>query len=100
MTVNISAVHFQADAKLKEFIMDKINKLSKFYDRILSVEVFLKLENTGQVRDKIVEIKTSLPGSILVSSSVEKSFEASVDEAQQQMISQIKRYKDKLNEAR
>lgn len=100
MTVNISAVHFQADAKLKEFIMDKINKLSKFYDRILSVEVFLKLENSGQVRDKIVEIKTSLPGSILVSSSVEKSFEASVDEAQQQMISQIKRYKDKLNEAR
>lgn len=60
MDVNITSIHFHADAKLKEFITEKLNKLIKFYDKLLRVDVFLKLENTGQVKDKIVELKASI----------------------------------------
>jgi putative sigma-54 modulation protein len=95
MTVIINSVHFTADAKLKQFIEEKINKLTKFYDRIIDVEVFLKLENSGQVKDKIVELKTNIPGATLIASSTEKTFESSVDSASLNMIRQLKRRKEK-----
>ncbi len=96
MTVRINSIHFTADAKLKEFIEEKVNKLTRFYDRIINVEVFLKLENSGQVKDKIVEMKTSIPGATLIASSVDKSFESSMDAANENMIRQLKRKKEKM----
>jgi putative sigma-54 modulation protein len=54
------------------------------------------LENHGQIKDKIVEIKASVPGTTLMSKSVDKTFEASADEAQNSLINQIKKYKEKL----
>lgn len=99
MEVNITSIHFQADAKLKDFITEKLNKLIKFYDKLLSVDVFLKLENTGQVKDKIVELKAQIPGKILLASSTEKSFESSFDDAQENIIRQLKKNKEKLKKA-
>lgn len=96
MTVNIQAVHFDADTKLKNFIVEKLSKLTRFYDRIINVDVFLKLENSGQVKDKIVELKANVPGSTIVVSSVGKTFESSIDEASEIIIRQLKRKKEKL----
>ena len=45
MTVNVHAVHFEADAKLLEHIDKKIVKLANHHDRIMAVDVFLKLDN-------------------------------------------------------
>lgn len=99
MEVNITSIHFHADAKLKDFINEKLTKLIKFYDKLLSVDVFLKLENTGQVRDKIVELKAQIPGKTLLATSIEKSFESSLDVAQENIIRQLKKNKEKLKQA-
>ncbi|MFT5646829.1 MAG: putative sigma-54 modulation protein, partial [Aureispira sp.] len=66
MEIRTQAVNFDADTKLIEFIDRKLGKLDTFYDNIVSTDVFLKLEKTGQVQDKIVEIKLKVPGSTLV----------------------------------
>ena len=95
MTITINSVHFTADAKLKLFIQEKLSKLSKFYDRIINVEVFLKLENAGQVKDKIVELKTTIPGATLIATSVDKTFESSIDLASNNMVRQLKRKKER-----
>ena len=95
MNVTINSIHFTADAKLKLFIESKLEKLNKFYDRIIGVEVFLKLENSGQVKDKVVELKATIPGATLIATSIEKSFESSVDAASDNMIRQLKRKKEK-----
>ena len=50
MEVRIQSVRFNADEKLINYIESKIEKLKKFNDRIIETEVFLKLENSGQVR--------------------------------------------------
>ena len=42
MQVKINSVQFRADKKLEDFIGDKLEKLTGFYDQILSSEVFLK----------------------------------------------------------
>ncbi|MBK8700684.1 MAG: ribosome-associated translation inhibitor RaiA [Saprospiraceae bacterium] len=99
MKVNINAVHFTADGKLKDHISEKLSKLVKFYDKLLGVEVFLKLENSGQVRDKVVELEAKLPGRVIFASATDKSFEASLDTAQEIISRQLKRSKEKLKKA-
>ena len=57
MKVNIHSVHFNADVKLINYTTKKINKLNKFQDGIISVDIFLKLDNVvHSIKDKEVEI--------------------------------------------
>jgi putative sigma-54 modulation protein len=95
MNVSINSIHFTADAKLKSFIESKLEKFNKFYDRIIGVEVFIKLENSGKVKYQIVEFKTTIPGATLIATSVDKTFESSLDAASGNLIRQLKREKYK-----
>jgi putative sigma-54 modulation protein len=96
MEINKQAVNFTADVKLLEFIDKKIMKLETFFDRIVTAEVFLRLEKTGQVQDKIAEIKISVPGSVLVAKETTKTFEESIDLTASSLKRQLIRYKEKL----
>lgn len=98
MKINLSAVHFDADQKLVDYIERKVAKLDVFFDRITDVQVFLKLENSGQVRDKIVEIKLGVPGDILVAKETSKTFEAATDAVVDTMKRQLGKYKDRIQE--
>jgi putative sigma-54 modulation protein len=95
MTVNIESVHFTADAKLTSYIETKLTKLEKLYNKSSEVKVFLKLENSGQVKDKIAEISLRVPGQDIFAKSTSKSFEASFDNALESLKRQIKKYKEK-----
>ncbi len=62
MNVNIQTVHFDADSKLVEYINRKLEKLNTFHDRIIKVDVFLKLDNVVHtIKDKIAEIRVHVP---------------------------------------
>ena len=97
MNVNIQTVHFDADKKLVDYVNQRLEKLNQFHDRIINVDVFLKLDNVVHtIKDKIAEIRVQIPRSEFFVKSTSKSFEASFDEALESMINQIKRKKDKL----
>ena len=97
MNVNIQTVHFDADQKLVDYVHQKLEKLSQFHDRIINVDVFLKLDNVvHNIKDKIAEIRVKIPRSEFFVKSSSKSFELSFDEALESMVNQIKRKKEKL----
>jgi len=97
MNVNIQTVHFDADSKLVAYIEKKVSKLPQFHDRITKVDVYLKLDNiVHNIKDKIAEIKVSIPRHEFFVKQSSKSFEESFDEAMDAVISQIKRKKEKL----
>ncbi len=97
MNVQIQTVHFDADQKLLDHVEKKISKLNTFHDRITGVEVFLKLDNMSQkVKDKVAEIKVSIPRHSLFAKHESKVFEESFDMALESMISQIKKTKQKM----
>ncbi|MBK8054243.1 MAG: ribosome-associated translation inhibitor RaiA [Saprospiraceae bacterium] len=100
MTVTFQTVHFTADQKLKDYISDKLQKLDKFYPKIIQSTVYLKLENSGQVKDKVIDIKLTVPGSTLMASNTEKTFEASFDEALENIKRQLKKLNDKAQAVR
>ena len=95
MRIDIQTPHFTADQKLLDFIKHKLDKTSRYSDQITDAIVYLKLENAGQVKDKVVELKVSLPGETLVCSDTNKTFEAAFDSANDALIRQIKKYKEK-----
>jgi putative sigma-54 modulation protein len=96
MNVKIQTVHFNADAKLVDYVTRKIEKLDTFHDSITKVEVFLKLDNVvHNIKDKIVEIAVHIPKRDFFVKSSSKTFEESFENAMQAMVNQIKRQKEK-----
>ena len=79
MKVNIHAVNFTVDGKLVDFIQERMDKLEKFYDKIVTSDVFLKVEKTSEKENKIVEVKIHVPGDDLVVKKQCKTFEEAVE---------------------
>ncbi len=100
MQVTFQTVHFTADQKLKDYISEKLQKLTKFYPKIVQTTVFMKLENSGQVRDKVIEIKMNVPGSTVIATETDKTFEASFDSALDTAKRQLKKLNEKAQEVR
>jgi putative sigma-54 modulation protein len=98
MRVLTEAVQFKADRKLIDFIEKKMTKMEQYFDRIIDTRVTLKLENSGQIKDKIVEVRMSLPGEIIVAKDTNKTFEASVDSAAESLRRQLLKYKERMRE--
>ena len=96
MNVKIQAVHFDADEKLVDYVNRKLKKLSTFHDRIIKVNVFLKLDNVVHtIKDKIAEIRIHVPRHDFFVKSTSKSFEESFDDAFGSIVMQIKKNKER-----
>ena len=96
MRVHTESVQFKADQKLITFIEKKLTKMEQFFDRIIEARVVLKLENTGKVKDKIAEVRLSVPGETLIAKDSKKTFEASIDAASTSLKRQLIKYKERL----
>ncbi|MCO5231265.1 MAG: ribosome-associated translation inhibitor RaiA [Chitinophagales bacterium] len=96
MKIQIQTVHFTADQKLLDFIEKKVSKLNLFHDKIIDSSVVLSMENLNtQVKDKMVVIRTNIPGNTLVAKETAKVFEESVDLAIDSLKRQLERIKNK-----
>ena len=95
MKVNTQSVNFNADAKLKDFIQKRLDKLEQFYDRVISSDVYLKLDNTSSKQNKIVEINVLVPKDKFVVKKQRKSFEEAVDSACQSLERKLVKKKQK-----
>ncbi|MEJ2003607.1 MAG: ribosome-associated translation inhibitor RaiA [Cyclobacteriaceae bacterium] len=92
MKLQMHSIHFDADAKLLDFIQRRLDKLETFYDQIVDGEVFLRLNNS-KVENKTVEIKLNIPGSQLFAKEESKTFEAATDEASESLRRQLRKLK-------
>ncbi|MDX9852736.1 MAG: ribosome-associated translation inhibitor RaiA [Tenuifilaceae bacterium] len=95
MNVKIQSIKFDADKKLIDFISSKVNKLDRFYDNILSAEVFLRLENSQDLENKIAEIRLDIPGNDLFAERKCKTFEEAIDECVDALKRQVDKHKEK-----
>lgn len=95
MNINIESIHFTADKKLIDYVQKKTSKLETYFDRIVGLDVILKLENSGQVRDKIAEFKMHVPGDTIFVKHTDKTFEAAADAGVDTLKRQLKKYKEK-----
>lgn len=95
MKVFTQSVNFNADSKLIDFVEIKVSTLSKFHDKIVDAEVFLKVQNTSDKENKITEVKINIPGKELIIKRETKTFEEGVNSAVDNLKRQLKRSKEK-----
>ncbi len=98
MTINVQSVHFDADKKLIVFINEKIEKLTTYYDGIITSDVILKIDKGDNAENKIVEIKMLGKGHEFFAKKQCASFEEATDLACEALKTQVKKHKDKMLE--
>ena len=99
MDIKIHSIRFDADGKLLEFITAKLRKLIQFYIDIIGAEVFLRLDHSQDLENKLVEIKLTIPGNELFAKKQSKTFEESTDLCVEALRRQIRKHKTKLKRA-
>lgn len=62
MKINIKSLKFRAKKELKDFVNEKVSKLSRFNDKIISADVTLTLKTANIPENKICEIRLVVPG--------------------------------------
>ncbi len=95
MKLHIQSLHFTADKKLVNFIQTKLTKLGKYFDQILDVDVIMRLENSGQIKDKVVELKIKIPGSVVFVKESSSRFESATEGAYLNARRQLIKYKER-----
>ena len=95
MEVRIQAIHFDATAKLQEFIEKKVTKFGKFSEEIRKVEVSLKVVKPETAKNKEAGIKVYVPNSDLYAEKVCDTFEEAVDLSLDALAKQLEKFKEK-----
>ncbi|NLP57546.1 ribosome hibernation-promoting factor, HPF/YfiA family [Lutibacter sp. B1] len=96
MKVFVQSVNFNADKGLIEFIEKKVNGLEKYYDKIVDSEVFLKVQQTSEKENKLVDVKINVPGNEMVVKKQCKTFEEGVMLAVDSLKRQLTKTKEKV----
>ena len=96
MEIKIKSIHFDATAKLEEFINKKAQKLARRNEKIASFDVTLKVVKPETAMNKEAAIKLGVPGiEDLFASKVTDTFEEAVDLAIDALDRQLVKLKDK-----
>ncbi len=95
MKVNVQSVNFNVDQKLIEFVEQKLNKLEAHHNKIISADVFMKVQNTKDKENKTTEILLNVPGSEFVAKKTCKTFEEGVDQCVSSLDRQLMKLKTK-----
>ena len=95
MKVFTQSVNFNADKELIKYVEEKVSSLTKYHDKIVDAEVFLKVQNTSDKENKLTEVKINIPGSELIIKRETKTFEEGLNAAVDNLKRQLKRSKEK-----
>jgi putative sigma-54 modulation protein len=99
MDIKIHSIRFDADTRLLDFVNMKVRKLIQYFDDIIGAEVFLRLDKSQDLENKVVEIRLTLPGNELFAKKQSKTFEESTDLSVEALRRQIMKHKTKLRRA-
>lgn len=97
MKVNVHAVNFTVDGKLLGFVQERMDKLEKYYDKVVSADVFLKVEKTSEKENKIAEVKINVPGDDFMVKKQCKTFEEAVEQSAESLERLLQKRKEKIS---
>lgn len=95
MNVNIQTRNFNPKGDLIDFSHKRLEKLQKFHDGIVKVELIMKIENSSEKQNKFAEIDVRIPGEQIVVKKQCKSFEEAIDNASDAVERLLIKHKEK-----
>ena len=96
MKLRVQSINFDATSALEMYIEKKTKKLTRLFDEILNVEVYLKVIKPETATNKEAEIKISVPSGEFFASKICDTFEEAVDLSVEALEKQIRKFKEKV----
>ena len=93
MQINISTRHGHISDETHDKIAEKLEKLSRFFDRISSIELTIDLEHR---EDPVVDLDVTAKQKEFVAKSQAGELMISIDQAVDRMEQQLRKYKEKM----
>lgn len=94
MKTTFTARHFSSSPKLQEYCMQSITKMDQFFDNIISCDIVLEPTKDHDNPAK-AELNIRVPKETLVVSESAPSYEQAIDNAVDNLVRQIRKYKSK-----
>jgi len=94
MKKTFTARHFDASTDLKNYALDSINKFEQFYDKIIACDIVLEPTQDDENPTK-AEFNVKVPQVLLRASESAPTYEQAVNNAVDNIVRQIRKYKDK-----
>ncbi len=94
MRITFTARHFKPSERLKDHAHKQVEKLKKYYDGILDIDIILDYIKQQQVAELIAKVYGNRLAVVEKSEDMYKSLDLAVDKMERQ----LKKYKDKLRE--
>lgn len=94
MKTTFTARHFEASEDLKQFSLDSVKKIEQFYDRILTCDIILEpVPDDGNPQQ--AELNVKVPQKLLNAKEQAPSYEQAINNVVDNIIRQLKKYKNK-----
>lgn len=92
MQLNITGHHIEVTPALRAFVTEKMQRISKHFDHVISMDVILKVEN----HHKKAEGKINAAGKSLFAQANDADMYAAIDILADKLDKQVRRYKDRV----
>lgn len=97
MTINFQYVQMPESESLSEIVTRNLQKMAHKYQFVIRADVFFKLGQANDRKDKICEIQLSAPGPRIFAKSTENNFEKAAAETISDLKRQLRKRKEKFS---
>ena len=96
MKIKVTGRHSSVSRQMKEYALEKAERLERFFDRIQSAELILNIEGGRNV----AEIRVAVPGDAHFGKEESEDMYSSIDLLVDNIGRQLRRYKGRLRDRR
>jgi putative sigma-54 modulation protein len=93
MQINITGHHIEVTPALKAYVTEKLQKISRHFDHVISINVILRVEKPQQQQ---AEATVAAAGKSLFAQDSSTDMYAAIDGLTDKLDKQVRRYKDRL----
>lgn len=92
MQINITGHHIEVTPALKAYATEKLGRISRHFDDVISINVILRVEKAQQQAEATV----AAAGKSLFAQDTDSDMYAAIDGLSDKLDKQVRRYKDRV----
>ena len=94
MNLSITGHHLEVTPSLRDYVTQKLERITRHFDRVIDVKVFLSVDKLVQK----AEINIHVRGKDIFAESTDEDLYAAIDSLIDKLDRQVLKYKDKQND--
>jgi putative sigma-54 modulation protein len=94
MNLSISGHHLEVTPALRDYVTQKLDRITRHFDRVIDVKVFLSVDKLVQK----AEINIHVRGKEIHAEATDADLYASIDKLVDKLDRQVMKYKEKSND--